>query len=77
MRIEHEGLQRLVLPGARRPDLADDGLQDSRDVLSLFGRDPDDLVRIRPEQVSDLPRNVVRLGCREVDLVQDRDDLQV
>ena len=55
----------------------DDRVEDVLDALARLRRDAQDALRIVSDQVCDLRSGAVRVGLRQVDLVHDRDDLQV
>ena len=60
--------------GRRHP--RDDRLQQLGDADALLGGDREDLLPLGPDQVHDLLRPPLRLGAGEIDLVEDRNDLQ-
>ena len=63
-----------LAPRRRHP--RDDRLQQLGDAGALLGGDREDLLPLGPDQVHDLLRPPLRLGAGEVDLVEDRDDLE-
>ena len=60
----------------RRRDAGDDRLQHLLDALARLGRDPQHLVGVAADQVGDLGRHPLRLGARQIDLVEHRNQLQ-
>ncbi len=60
----------------RRRDALDDRLQHLDHPLPGLGRDPQRFLGVAAEQVGDLLRDPLGLGARQVDLVDDRDQLQ-
>jgi hypothetical protein len=55
----------------------DDRLQHGLDVEAGLGRDQDGVRGIQPDHVLDLLLDLVGLGGREIDFVEDRHDLMV
>ena len=55
----------------------DDRVQDVLDALAGLGRDAQHAIGVVSDQVGDLRGGAVRVGLRQVDLVHDRDDLEV
>ena len=53
-----------------------DRLEQLRDAGALLGRDGQDLLPLGPDQVHDLLRALLGLGAGQIDLVEDRDDLE-
>src|SRR5262249_61999413 len=76
VRIEDERAQRSGRFAARSGDPGDDGLEQRVDAHALFGAHEEDLVRIRADQVVHFVLAALWLRPGEVDLVQDRNDLQ-
>ena len=74
--IEHQGAQRILSPSLRRRHELDHLLQQRGHTLAGFGRDPKDVLRIPSHELSDLARRLLRIGLRQVDLVQRGDDRQ-
>ena len=66
-----------VWVAARRVNPLDDRVEDVLDALAGLRRDAQHAIGIVSDQVGDLRRGAVRVGLREVDLVHDRDDLEV
>ncbi len=64
-----------VALGRRQP--RDDRLQHIVDVEARLGRDQDRVRRIEADHVLDLLLDLVGLGSRQVDLVEDRHDLMI
>ena len=75
--IDQQRLQRrgAVALGRRQP--GDDRLQHLRHVLAGLGRDHDGVGRVEPDHVLDLLADLLGLGRRQVDLVEDRHDLVI
>jgi hypothetical protein len=67
--------RRVLLP-ARSGHPGHHRLQQLGDPGPLLGRDGQDLLALGPDQIHDLLGPLLRLGAREVDLVEDRDDLE-
>jgi len=61
----------------RRRDPGDDLLQDLRDALAGLGGDAQDVVGVVADQVGHGAAVQLRVGGRQVDLVEHRDDLEV
>ena len=76
-RIEDESPQRLGGVPARRRYPLDYRLQDTLDALAVLGRRHQYLVVPEPECLLHLFGDALRFGHVQVDLVDDRDDLQV
>jgi hypothetical protein len=74
--IEDEGAERRLLPALGRRNSRDHGLQQLGDAGALFGRYRQDLLALGPDQIHDFLSPPLRLGARQVDLVEHRDDLQ-
>jgi hypothetical protein len=72
----YEGARRRVRIAGRRVDALDDRVEHVADVLSRLRRDADDVSGVVAEQLGHLDRCSDRVGGRQVDLVDDRDDLQ-
>ena len=68
------GALRVAL-GRRQP--LDDGFQHRLDVVAGLGRDGDGVRGVDADHVLDLLLDPVGVGGRQVDLVQDRQDLEV
>ena len=77
VRIEDQGLQRRVAVTRRGGDTVDHRVEQLGNALSRLGTDPQDLGRRDAEDALDLLRVEVRVGRREIDLVQRGDDLEV
>ncbi len=75
--IEDERAGRRVGIAARRRDPLDDRVQHLLDALPRLGRDAQHVLRRVADQIGHLGRGAVRVGLRQVDLVHDRDDLEV
>jgi hypothetical protein len=76
-RIEDERARRCVELARRRGDPLDDGVEHRVDTLPRLRRDAQHVRRVVADQVCDLGRRAVGVGLRQVDLVDDRDDLEV
>ena len=77
MRIEDQRAQRLIAPAARRRHALDDRLKDLGDADALFGRGVQHFLLRHAQHVLDLLGHHLRLGPRQIDLVQHRDNRQV
>ena len=61
--------------GCRDP--RDDGVEHRLDAAAGLGRDPQHVPRVVAEELGQLQRDAVRVGLRQVDLVDDRNDLEL
>ena len=77
VRVEDQRAQRRRAVALRRRDALDDGLEDLVDADALLGRGQDAVVAGQPDDTLDLLARHLRLGAGQVDLVDDRDDLEV
>ncbi|OQA43229.1 MAG: hypothetical protein BWY52_01948 [Chloroflexi bacterium ADurb.Bin325] len=77
MAVEDERAQRLVALAVRRRHLMDDGFEQRGDVGAILGRDAQHLLVGRAQDILDLLRHGIGRGGDQIDLVDDRDDLQV
>ncbi len=77
MAVEDQRTQRLLALPMRRRHMLHDRFEQSRDIGPLFGGDAQHVLGGRPHHLLDLLRHRVGLGGHEVDLVDNRDDLQV
>jgi hypothetical protein len=55
----------------------DDRLEDLRNALPFLGARQDRLGRVEADDVLDLAARLLRLRTRQIDLVDDRNDLEV
>jgi hypothetical protein len=76
-RVEDHGPGRGLEVPHRGRDLLHDSVQQVGDALAGLGRDPQHVRRLAADDAGQFGRVLLRLGGREVDLVQHRDDLQV
>ena len=76
-RVEDERPQRRVGVALRRRDALDDGVEQLGHALARLGRDAQDRLGREAEDALDLERVALRVGGRQVDLVEDGDDLEV
>ena len=76
-RVEDEGARRRVRGAGRRRDPLDDRVEHLLDADPGLRRDPQHARRVVAEQLRELERDAVGVGLRQVDLVHDRDDLEV
>ena len=76
VRIEHQGAQRRRRIPFRRREAVDDGFEQLVDAFPGLGRDPDRLIRRAAEHGGQLAGDSVWIGRRQIDLVDDRDDLE-
>ena len=63
--------------GQRRWNAGDDGFQHFLNADSLLGGRQNDFLALAADQVADCFGDFLRLGVRQVDLVDDRNDFQV
>ena len=76
-RVEDQRLERGVgVPGRRREPL-DDRLENLRHPGADLGAGQDRAVAVEPDDVGDLAARLLGLRARQVDLVDDRDDLEI
>ena len=75
--IDEHRLQRRRLIALRRRQARDDRLQHALDVEAGLGRDRHGVGGVEADHILDLLLDAVRLGGRQVDLVEDRHDLVV
>ena len=75
--VEDERLQRRVRIAGRGRDALDDGVEQLAHALAGLGRDAQDLIGGDAEHVLDLGGEAIRVGRREIDLVEGGDDLEV
>jgi len=77
VRVEHQRPQGFArVPGWRR-NLAHRRLQHGPDVFPGLGGDRDHVIDRHAQQIRNLLGHHIRLSRRQVDLVDDRDDLQI
>ena len=75
--VKDEGAYRcLRIPDGCRHFLHD-ALQKLGDPRSLFGGDAQHVLRREPDHFFDLVRDAFRIRCRQIDLVEHRDDLEI
>ncbi len=55
----------------------DDGLEDVGDPDAFLGRGQNGLARVEPDDLLDLPAGLLGLRAGQIDLVDDRDDVEV
>ena len=75
--VDQQRLERRVAVALGRRQALDHRLQQVVDADAGLGRDPDRLGRVDADHVLDLPGDPLGIGRRQVDLVEDRDDLVV
>ena len=75
--VKDERAQGLVRVAVGRRDVVDDGFQDLVRADALLWRGADGLGGVNRQHFFDLLGHAVRLGGGQVDLVDDRDDLQI
>src|SRR5207248_1946483 len=68
VRVEDQGAERRLGRAPGRWDAAHDGLEQLGHVRALLGRDAQDLLRLRPDQLVNLLGAAIGLGSRQVDL---------
>ena len=75
--VDQQGLQRRVLVALGRRQAGDDGFQHLVDADARLGAGQHRVAGVQADQVLDLGAHALGLGGRQVDLVEDRDDLVV
>ena len=75
--VEDQRLQRRVGIARRRRQPLDDGFEDLVDAGALFRAREDRAARIEADDLLDLPLRLVGLRAGQIDLVDDRDDLEL
>ena len=75
--VEDERARRRIGVARRRGNALDDRVEDVLDALPGLRRDAQHAVGVDAEQVGELRRDAVGVGLRQVDLVDDRHDLEV
>ena len=75
--VEDERARRRSGVALRRRDPLDDRVEHVLDAETRLGRDAEHVVGVVADQVGDLRGRAVRIGLRQVDLVHERDDLEV
>ena len=75
--IKDQRLERRVRVACRRRDLLHDLLEDLMDILSCLCRDQRRVLRVEPDHILDLFLHSVRIRARQIDLVDDRHDIQI
>ncbi len=73
---DHRAGRRVRVPDRRRHQ-AHDLVEQLADSLAGLGADPQHVIRVAADDVRELGGVLLRLGRRQVDLVEHRDDLQV
>ncbi len=76
IRIEDQRLQRRVLVALRRRDVPHDLFHHLVDVHAVLGGDAGRVVRRDPDDILDFGAHALRVGAGQVDLVDDRQDLE-
>ncbi len=76
-RIEDEGLQRRLGIAGRRRQPLDDRLEDLGHAGALLGARQERMAAVEADDVGDLAPRFLGLRARQIDLVDDRDDLEV
>ena len=76
-RVEDQGLQRRVLVALRCGDVVDDRVEDLLDADACLGRGQHGIRRVEADDVLDLLLDALRVSARQVNLVDDRDNLEV
>jgi hypothetical protein len=76
VRIEDQCTQRRIRIAARRGDSGHDRLEELRDADAFLGTHEQDVVGIRTDEIVNFLLASLRLGTRQVDLVEDRNDLE-
>ena len=74
--VDDQRLQRAVGVALRRRDAADELLEQFGHVLAGLGADADGVLGLDADDLLDLLDDLRRVGRRQVDLVQDRDDFE-
>ncbi len=76
-RVEDQGAGRGVGVADRRRRLPDHLVEHRGDALAGLGADPQHVGRVAADDVRELLGVLLRVGARQVDLVEHRDDLEV
>jgi len=76
IRVKNQRLQRLLRITLRRRNVVDNVLQNCFDVEAQLGRNSRGVHRRNPYYVLNFLCRFFRFGARQIDLVDDRDDLQ-
>ena len=74
--VEHERLERRLGVAHRGRNALDDGLEHVGNAGAVLGRDGDGLIAVEPEHLRDLVPRALHVRRGQVDLVDDRDDLE-
>ena len=77
IRVKDQSLQRCLLIPLRRRNVVHDGLEDIGDADARLARAKHGVRRIKADDVFNLPLRALRIRARQVDLVDDRDDLEI
>ena len=75
--VEDQGLERRLGRSGGRRHAFDDRLEDVADADAFLGAGEDGAVGVEPDDLLDLPLGLVGHRAGQVDLVDDRDDLEV
>src|SRR5262249_28378221 len=75
--VDQHGLQRLRRVAFRGRQALDNGFKHGFDVEARFGRDPDSCRRIDTDNILDLLLDAVFIGRRQINLVEDGQDLEI
>ena len=75
--IDQQRLQRRRAVAFRRRQARDDRFEHVRHAEAGLGGDHDGIGSVEPDDVLDLLLDLLRLGRRQVDLIEDRDDLVI
>ncbi len=74
--VDDQRLQRAVGIAARRRDARNQGFEQIRDALAGLGADQQRIVGLDADDVLDLVHHPLRVGARQVDLVEHRQHLE-
>ena len=75
--VDQHRFQRLCAVALRRRQAFDDGFENGFDIEAGLGRNADGVRRVDADHVLDLLLDAVGVGGRQIDLVQDREDLEI
>ena len=77
VRVEDQGAKRRLVLTRRRRDALDDGVQDLLDAHARLRRSQNRFRCVEADRLFDLLLDALGIGARQVDLVDDGDDLQI
>ena len=77
VRVEDQSAKRRIVLARGRRDALDDGVEDLLNAHARLRRSQDRLRRVEADRLLDLLLDALRIGARQVDLVDDRDDFEI